>query len=201
MVQNVITVGAKATVKTAVALMNEHEIGCLIVVDKAKAVGILTERDILKRVIPKLESVGKISVGRIMSKPLVIGTPEMGVGKAIKLMFKQKIKKLPVAEKGHLVGLVTLTDLVRSSHILRWLEELPIEDTPKRMRNVVDTYLHVEGSGRKCPLVLERGYLKRCLENRCMWWAGDECSVTRLSRLMSDLNMPSSSITQVRATT
>ncbi len=122
MIKDVITVEAKATVKTAVELMNKHEIGCLIVAERGKAVGIVTERDILKRVIPKLEDPEKMKVSEIMSKPLSVGKPQMDISKAVKIMFKKKIKKLPVVEHGRLVGLVTLTDLVRSPNIMRLLE-------------------------------------------------------------------------------
>ncbi|MFQ6073791.1 MAG: cyclic nucleotide-binding/CBS domain-containing protein [Candidatus Bathyarchaeia archaeon] len=187
MVKSVVTVGARANVKKAVELMNKHEIGCLIVVERGKAVGIVTERDILKRVIPRSEPPEKIRVSKIMSKPLLVGKPQMDLSEAAELMFKKKIKKLPVAENGHLVGLVTLTDLVRSPNIMRWLENLPTEKAPKSMKNVINTYLDAENSGRKCPLVVEQGYMKRCLENKCMWWFGDECGITKLSRKMSDM--------------
>ena len=187
MVNSVITVEAKATVKTAVELMNKHEIGCLIVVEKEKPIGIMTERDILKRVIPKAKDTGKIKVSKVMSKPLLAGKPEMDISKAVEIMFKQKIKKLPVVERGHLVGLVTLTDLIRSPNIMRWLEELPIEKTPKRMKRVISTFLDVERSGKKCPLVVERGYMKRCRGEGCMWWFGEECGITKLSKQISEM--------------
>lgn len=187
MVKSVISVEAKATVKTAVELMNKHEIGCLIVAERGKALGIVTERDILKRVIPKLEDPEKMKVSEIMSKPLSVGKPQMDISKAVEIMFKKKIKKLPVVEHGRLVGLVTLTDLVRSPNILRLLEGLPTEKIPKGMKKVINTYLDVERSGKKCPLVVERGYMKRCRENKCMWWFGDECGITRLSKQISDM--------------
>lgn len=187
MVNSVITVESKATVKTAVELMNKHEIGCLIVVEKEKPIGIMTERDILKRVIPKAKDTGKIKVSKVMSKPLLAGKPEMDISKAVEIMFKRKIKKLPVVERGHLVGLVTLTDLIRSPNIMRWLEELPIEKTPKRMKKVISTFLDVERSSKKCPLVVEKGYMKRCRGEGCMWWFGEECGITKLSKQISEM--------------
>lgn len=187
MVKSVITVEAKENVKTAVGLMNKHEIGCLIVVEKGKATGIVTERDILKRVIPKLEDPEKIKVSKIMTKPLLVGKPQTEISEAVQIMFKRKIKKLPVVEHGRLVGLVTLTDLVRSPTTMKWLRELPDEKTPKGMKKVINTYLDVENSGKKCPLIVEHGYVKRCRENKCMWWLGDKCAITELSRHISDL--------------
>lgn len=144
MIGNVITVEAGATVREAVDLMNEHEIGCLIVVDQEeKPVGILTERDLLRRVLAQRKDPVRIKVSQVMSKPLVTGTPHMDLEAAVKLMFKKKIKKLPVVENGQLVGLVTLTDMVRvQPQIIEILKKLAGKELqPKRMKKVVDYYV------------------------------------------------------------
>lgn len=140
MVENVITVAETATVKEAVELMNEHEIGCLIVLKKEKPAGIVTERDMLKRVLLAPKNPEKIKVREIMSKPLVVGNPQMNIEDAVKLMFKRNIKKLPVTDNEHLAGLVTLTDLVRSREIIKMLKNLPAERTSKRMKKAVDYF-------------------------------------------------------------
>lgn len=140
MVKDVVTVDEKTTVKKAVELMNKHEIGCLIVEKRGKPSGIVTERDMLKRILLQSKDPEKIKVNEIMSKPLITGKPEMDIEDAVKLMFKRNIKKLPVADKDHLVGLVTLTDLVRSEQIIKMLKKLPGEETPKRMKKVVDYF-------------------------------------------------------------
>jgi len=144
MVVDVITVEAEATVREAVDLMNTHEIGCLIVLGEEETpVGIITERDLLKRVLAKRKDPVRIKVSEIMSKPLVTGTPHMDIEAAATLMFKKKIKKLPVVENGRLVGLVTLTDLVRfQPQIIKILKKLSsAELPPKRMKKVVDYYV------------------------------------------------------------
>jgi len=144
MVVDVVTVGAEATVGEAVELMNKNEIGCLVVVDEEeKPVGIITERDLLKRVLAKRKDPVRSKVKDIMSKPLVTGTPHMDIEAAVRLMFKHKIKKLPVTEDGRLVGLVTLTDLVRfQPQIIRILKELSSAQLPpKHMKKVVDYYV------------------------------------------------------------
>jgi len=140
MVEDVITVEEKTTIKKAVELMNKHEIGCLIVVKKGKPAGIVTERDMLKRILLESKDPEKTKVKEIMSEPLIVGKPQMDIEDAVKLMFKRNIKKLPVADKDHLVGLVTLTDLVRSEQIIRILKNLPDKETPKRMKKVVDYF-------------------------------------------------------------
>ena len=144
MVSDVITVEAGATVRQAVDLMNKHEIGCLIIVDEEeKPVGILTERDLLRRVLAKRKDPVRIKVSQVMSKPLVTGTPHMDLEVAARLMFKKKIKKLPVVENGQLVGLVTLTDMVRvQPHIIKVLKKLAkTELPPKRIKKIVDYYV------------------------------------------------------------
>lgn len=143
MVEEVVTVEEDATVKKAVGLMNKHEIGCLIVMRKGKPSGILTERDLLRRVLAKSKNPEKIKVSEVMSKPLVVGKPHMEVEDAAKLMFKMKIKKLPVVEKGRLLGLMTLTDLVRfQPQMISILKKLSVQElTPKRMKKVVDYYI------------------------------------------------------------
>jgi len=143
MVEEVVTVETDATVQKAVDLMNKHEIGCLIVVLRGKPVGIITERDMLKRVLAKSRDPEKIKVSEIMSAPIIVSKPEMEIEDAVKLMFRSKIKKLPVVQKGRLIGLVTLTDLTRfQPHMIKILKKLSVTDLPpKRLQKVVDYYV------------------------------------------------------------
>ena len=114
MVKDLIGVEVKTSVKKAVELMNEHEIGCLIVMKRGKLAGMVTERDMTRRVLLDYKDPEKIKVSEIMSKPVIVGKPKMSIEDAVKLMFNRNIKKLPVIDDDHLVGLVTLTDLVLS---------------------------------------------------------------------------------------
>ena len=144
MVDEVVTTDEDATVMQAVKIMNKLEIGCLIVMRKGKPAGILTERDLLKRVLAKSKDPKKTKVSEVMSKPLVFGKPHMEVEEVVKLMFKMKIKKLPVVQKnGQLVGLITLTDLVRfQPQMISTLKKLSEkEHVPKRLKKVIDYYI------------------------------------------------------------
>jgi len=188
MVRDVITVEAKATVREAVELMNKLEIGCLVVVDGEKPTGIVTERDMLKRVLVETRNPTLTEVGEVMSKPLVFAEPEMGIGDTVKLMFEHKIKKLPVIENGHLAGLVSLTDLIRSPEVVKWLKKLQLEKAPKRMKKVFDIYFDPARRLRKrCPLITEGGQSISCQHEKCMWWFEDECVITKLTRQMLNL--------------
>ena len=143
MVKDVITISYRASVKRAAQVMNKHEIGCLIVVKGRKAVGIVTERDMLKRVVARAADPKKTRVEEIMSQPLIVVEPDMELEDAVKLMFEMKIKKLPVVDKGKLVGIVSITDIAKfHPHIMDIIKKLAMqEDVPKRMQKVMCYYI------------------------------------------------------------
>jgi len=114
MVTNLITIEAGATAKKAAELMDKHDIGCLIVVSFGNPIGIVTERDMLRRVLLQKRDLGKTKVGNIMSAPLLTSSPKTNIREAVRLMNERRIKKLPVIEDGQLIGLVSLTDVMRS---------------------------------------------------------------------------------------
>jgi CBS-domain-containing membrane protein len=77
-----------------------------------------------------------------MSKPLTFGKPGMEIESAAEIMFTKKIKKLPIVEKGKLLGIVTLTDLLRlQPQLIRMYKIFSSELAPKRMKKVFDYYL------------------------------------------------------------
>ena len=143
MIENVVTVEATASVMKAVNLMNDREIGCLVVTRNGRAVGIITERDLLKRVIGKTKSPSKTKVKDIMTKPLIAGYPDMDLEEATKLMFDRRIKKLPVVDHGRLKGLITLTDVARfQPQMIKILKKLSDHvSAPQRMKKVMNYYV------------------------------------------------------------
>jgi CBS domain-containing protein len=197
MIENVVVIETKDTVKKAAQLMNLHEISSLIVVDSGKPVGILTERDMLSRVINESRDPKRTKVMRIMSKPIVTASADMRAGDAAKLMLERNIKKLPIVENGKLVGLVSLTDLLRSEGVIEFLNRLSLDGTEKRLRRTVDLYFDSQKQQkRKCPLIMKDGFQMGCQDVKCMWWVGDECAVTKLSR-----QLPTEEIPPIQATT
>ncbi len=143
MVKEVIKINEDVTTKEATELMNKHEIGCLIAFEKGKVSGILTERDLLKKVVAEAKDASKLRVRDVMTSPLVVAEPKMDLGEAVKLMFQMKIKKLPVVEDKRLVGLVSLTDIARFQPQLMGLMKLlaATQTTPKSMQKVIDRYI------------------------------------------------------------
>lgn len=101
------------TLKQAAKIMSQRKIGSLILEENNQIKGIITERDVVKH----LSSLNK-KVSLIMSKkPISIDLNE-GIDFAAELMSKKKIKRLLVTEKGHLVGIITITNLIANSDIL-----------------------------------------------------------------------------------
>jgi len=142
MVDKVITAKKDATVEDAIKLMNKYEIGCLVVVENGKPTGIITERDLLKRVLAKSKELRNIKVLEIMSTPVITVAPETEIEEAAKLMYQKKIKKLPIVEKGKLLGLVTLTDILRiQPQLIRLYKIFSSDLAPRRMKKVFDYYL------------------------------------------------------------
>ena len=124
MVKKVITVDEKASVKEAADIMNKFEIGSVITTRKGKPIGIITERDLLKRIVSEGRNAEGTTVKEIMSSPLVVISPNTDLEEAARLMFEMKIKKLPVTEQKRLVGLVSLTDIARAQPMIKFLQKL-----------------------------------------------------------------------------
>lgn len=97
----------------AAKTMNEFRIGCLIVARKTKLVGILTERDILEKVVGEDKRASGVRVSQAMTRdPIMIGE-DKDISEAVEAMNKSHIKKLPVVSGQSIVGILTTTDLAR----------------------------------------------------------------------------------------
>jgi CBS domain-containing protein len=143
MVTDLVTVDARVSVKKAVRVMNDFSIGCLPVTNEGKIAGMLTERDVLVRIVVEGRDPEKTLVGDVMSKPLIVVKPEATVEEAVETMFKNKVKKLPVVENEKLIGLVTFTDIARIQPLMtQTIRELTEKyDVPKRMEKAIHYYI------------------------------------------------------------
>jgi len=115
MVRRVITVDSSKSAKNAARLMTKFGISGLVVLSKGAIVGILTERDILTRVVASGQDPEEVTVREIMTEPVIFVSPMMPIEEAVRIMLQEKIKKLPVVtreeERLRLVGIVSLTDV------------------------------------------------------------------------------------------
>jgi CBS domain-containing protein len=109
----VIRIDAGASVLDAVRLMVERNVGSLLVTEGERITGIVTERDYLRRVTLEGRTEEETTVREIMSSPLVVVTPEASVEECMAVMTDRRIRHLPVAQDGEVVGLVSIGDLVK----------------------------------------------------------------------------------------
>jgi len=140
MTSPVISIRKNAKVSEAASAMCAHNIGSLVIVDsEEKPVGIVTERDMLRKVVVTCKNPKAVDVTQIMSSPLVTGNPDMDLENAAKLMIKNEIKRLPIVEEGRLIGIATFTDLIRSQpQIVAALERsIGIDKLPRRFKKLM----------------------------------------------------------------
>ncbi len=114
MTKDVKKVRSDSTVADVVRKMNKFDIGSVVVVQGERPVGIITERDILRKIVePRIDPTA-IKAKQIMSSPLITVNEDTNLEEAARLMTKNAIKKLPVIRNGKLVGIVTTMDLARA---------------------------------------------------------------------------------------
>jgi len=129
----VVTVGVADKVSKALQTMVRHKIGSIVVVEKGKPVGILTERDVSMRT-AKGQNVRGMLIRNVMSKPLVTITPSAEVWQAVEQMVRKDIVRLPVVEDNRLVGMVTERD------IFRWMIQVAYEpNLPEDLRKLLES--------------------------------------------------------------
>jgi len=118
MVPQVVTISPDQTVKNAARTMTKFSISSLLVMEEGgRILGIVTERDIVSRVVCSGIDPQKISICEIMSEPIIAVSPEEPIESAVELMLTHKIKKLPVMERQEeayrLMGILSLLDVAR----------------------------------------------------------------------------------------
>lgn len=108
------TISPEATVLEAITLMAEKGIGALIVTQAEKVVGIVSERDYARKVALMERSSYSTTVLEIMTADVLTVTPQHSTEFCMKLMTDKHLRHLPVIDKGNLLGLVSIGDLVKN---------------------------------------------------------------------------------------
>ncbi|HZW12883.1 MAG TPA: CBS domain-containing protein [Noviherbaspirillum sp.] len=111
--KTVYTISPDGTVWEALKLMAERSIGALVVTEGSKIVGIVSERDYARKVVLKGRSSEDTRVRDIMSSPVMYVTPEHTNEDCMALMTENRLRHLPIMEKGELIGLISIGDLVK----------------------------------------------------------------------------------------
>ncbi len=111
MIPRPMIVPSDCTLAEAAQLMRDSDIGDVIVQDGPRLAGILTDRDIVVRAVADNRAPAEVTVGEICSSDLLTVGPEDPIERAVQLMREAAIRRLPVAEDGRVVGVLTLGDL------------------------------------------------------------------------------------------
>jgi len=146
MTSKVVTVDISERVEEALRLMVRYDVGSVVVMDKEKPVGIITERDITRAAL-RGDSMLRLPARSLMSRPLQTVPPDMEIWRTFELMLKLGVRRLPVVENGKLVGLVTEKDLTR------WVLRIFYEpNMPAEIRSLVHNPKIEVLTGRpRCP--------------------------------------------------
>jgi CBS domain-containing protein len=129
---NVYTIGPKQSVLQAAQVMNQHKIGSLVVLAEGagtgdELVGIITERDILTRVVAEERAPAQTLVEDVMTRAVLTCQPSTPLSDVRRMMTERKIRHLPVIENHKLCGMVSVVDLNRAQtqaleHTVEYLE-------------------------------------------------------------------------------
>jgi CBS domain-containing protein len=115
MTEELIVVKTRDKVIKAIEVMTENDIGSVVVVDDERPVGIVTERDVMKRVCPEKLCTKGITVREIMNKPLIHIEANAGLGQAFSLMMLRDVRRLLVVDKGQVAGIITQKDVMKGA--------------------------------------------------------------------------------------
>lgn len=112
--KTIFTIRPDSTVLEAISLMADKGIGALVVTDQEKVVGILSERDYMRKVTLMERTSKETTVGEIMTAKVLTVTKSTSVEDCLDLMTDRHLRHLPVVENEKLVGLISIGDLVKA---------------------------------------------------------------------------------------
>ncbi len=108
------TIGPDATVYDSISLMANKKVGALVVTEGNKVLGIITERDYVRKVILQGKASKNTSVHEIMTARVIYVQPDQKIEECMALMSEKNIRHLPVLEEGKLVGVISIRDVVKA---------------------------------------------------------------------------------------
>ena len=140
MTESLIDCSPQDTVAQAAKLMRNRKTGDVLVTDEGKLIGILTDRDIAIRVTAKSLDPDQVLVRDVMSTRVRTGEPNWDLDKIAKEMGKHQIRRLPIAENGVTIGIVSLSDVAlhndHKSHVAKTLKEISESHGTHRFHSV-----------------------------------------------------------------
>jgi CBS domain-containing protein len=111
--KNVFSVPPTLSVADAVAEMNRHRVGSVLVIDGNRLVGIFTERDVLRRVVGAGLDPKRSLVADVMTAGVITVSPDVSIEETMVLFTEKRCRHLPVMDNGQLVGTISIGDITR----------------------------------------------------------------------------------------
>ena len=112
--RHIVSIAPDASVFDAIKLMADKTVGSLVVIDDEALLGIVTERDYARKVILKGRSSDNCKVSEIMSTDVVTASSAQTVNDCMEVMSERRIRHLPVVEDNHVIGMISIGDLVQA---------------------------------------------------------------------------------------
>ena len=113
MSKELVTISKERSALDAAKIMTDKGVSSLIVLSGDQPVGIVTERDFIKKICLKELQLSEVQIGHIMSKIRTYATPDTSIEVAVQRMINNRIRRLPIIDDDKLVGIVTVTDLAK----------------------------------------------------------------------------------------
>jgi CBS domain-containing protein len=160
MTRGVIYATPKDNIQKIAEIMKKNDIESVIVMEKGKGVGIVTDTDIINKVVATGKDPKKTQVSAVMSKPLLTIAPDKDIEQAAKLMVQKDVKRLVVSKNSKIIGIISEFDLVKvepALHTLisehsKWdIADIPANETQfisgvcESCRNYSDKMNNIEG--------------------------------------------------------
>ena len=108
-----VMVKKEMTLKKCAEIMSEKHVGSLLVEEKGKIVGIVTEQDMVRKAMAKLLDPSKTPIKKIMEIEILTTSPSKDIYDALKIMRDHNVRHLPVVDKGKFVGFLTIKDILK----------------------------------------------------------------------------------------
>jgi len=113
MSKDLVTISKERSALEAAKIMTDKGVSSLIVLSGDQPVGIVTERDFIKKICLKELQLSEVQIGQVMSKIRTFATPDTSIEVAVQRMINNRIRRLPIIDDDKLVGIVTVTDLAK----------------------------------------------------------------------------------------
>ncbi|MBA7641760.1 Anaerobic nitric oxide reductase transcription regulator NorR [subsurface metagenome] len=134
MSRDVAGIQSKATIVEAAEVMTRRSISCIVVLEGDEVVGVVTERDLLERVVALQKDPGQIKMEEVMSSPVTTVSPDYSVFSSSRIMEKMGIRRLVITEDKRPCGIISQTDILRATKKKLQMETAELSDLRRRLK-------------------------------------------------------------------